>query len=75
LYFTVTVFATVGFGDIVGVSQTARTVSMIQMVAGLVLVGLIARVMLGAVQESRTRQRIGRADEPGDKTGDETRDR
>ena len=50
LYFTVTVFATVGFGDITAVSQSARVLTMFQMVAGLVLVGVIARVLVGAVQ-------------------------
>ena len=43
MYFTVTVFATVGFGDITAVSQGARAVTIVQMMAGLVLVGLIAR--------------------------------
>jgi hypothetical protein len=50
LYFTVTVFATVGFGDITAVSQTARTIVMVQMVGGVVVVGLVVRVLLRAVQ-------------------------
>ncbi len=45
-----TVFATVGFGDIVPVSQTARVLTTCQMVADPVLVGLIANVMVGAVR-------------------------
>jgi hypothetical protein len=49
LYFTVTVFATVGFGDITPVTGTARVLTMVQMLADLVLVGLIARILLGAV--------------------------
>ena len=60
LYFTVTVFATVGFGDITAVSQGARAVTTVQMMGGLVLVGLIARVIFGAVQESRSRRDDGR---------------
>jgi hypothetical protein len=56
LYFTVTVFATVGFGDIVALTQPARAVALLQMVLNLVLVGLIARVVVGAVQEARRRQ-------------------
>jgi hypothetical protein len=56
MYFTVTVFATVGFGDIVAVSETGRGVVIVQMLLGLVLVGLIARVIFGAVQEGRRRQ-------------------
>ena len=50
LYYTVTVFATVGFGDITAVSQTARAVTTLQMVAGLTLVGVIARFVVGAVE-------------------------
>jgi len=50
LYFTVTVFVTVGFGDITAVTQGARAVTTIQMMAGLTLVGVIARVLVGAVQ-------------------------
>ena len=56
LYFTVTVFATVGFGDITAVSEPARGVVLMQMLLGLVLVGVIARVIFGAVQEGRRRQ-------------------
>lgn len=56
LYFTVTVFATVGFGDITAVSETARALALLQMVGDLILVGVIARVILGAVEESRRRQ-------------------
>ncbi|WP_377272638.1 potassium channel family protein [Peterkaempfera sp. SMS 1(5)a] len=50
LYFTVTVFATVGFGDIAPVTTTARVLTTVQMTADLVLVGVIARALLGAVQ-------------------------
>jgi hypothetical protein len=55
MYFTVTVFATVGFGDITAVSEAARAITTVQMVGSLVLVGLIARVIVGAVQENRSR--------------------
>jgi voltage-gated potassium channel len=50
LYFAVTVFSTVGFGDITAVSQTARVVTTLQMILGLALVGVVARVVVGAVQ-------------------------
>jgi voltage-gated potassium channel len=50
LYFTMTVFATVGFGDIVPVSEVARIVTTTQMVVGLITVGVVAKVVLGAVQ-------------------------
>ena len=42
-YFTVTIFATVGFGDIVAVSEAARAVATVQMVGDLVIVGVVAR--------------------------------
>lgn len=58
LYFTVTVFSTVGFGDIAAVSQLARVLVTLQMVVGMLAVGLIARVLLGAVQVAE--QRHGR---------------
>jgi voltage-gated potassium channel len=50
LYFTVTVFATVGFGDITPKSEMARVVTMTQMLIGLVAVGFVAKIVLGAVQ-------------------------
>ena len=55
LYFTVTTFSTVGYGDISPVSQLARVVVTIQMVVGLIAVGLIAKLVLGAVQVARER--------------------
>ena len=51
LYFTVTVFATVGFGDVVATSQAARVGVTIQMVADLLLIGVIARVLLGTARQ------------------------
>jgi voltage-gated potassium channel len=56
LYFTITVFATVGFGDITPVTQPARVVTMVQMLGDLVVVGLVLRVMLGAVKTGRQRR-------------------
>lgn len=50
LYFTVTIFVTVGFGDITAISQAARVMVTVQMMTGLTLVGVIARVVVGAVQ-------------------------
>ena len=61
LYFTVTVFSTVGFGDITPVSQLARVLVTVQMLVGLVTVGLIAKLVVGAVQVAVAR----RAAEPG----------
>jgi voltage-gated potassium channel len=56
LYFTITVFSTVGFGDITPVATPARVVAMVQMLGDLVVVGLVLRVMLGAVKEGRQRR-------------------
>jgi hypothetical protein len=53
LYFTVTVFATVGFGDIAATSQTARMIVTAQMLLDLVVLGLGIRVFIGAVQHAR----------------------
>jgi voltage-gated potassium channel len=53
LYFTVTVFATVGFGDITAVSEPARAIVTGQMVAGIVIVGLGARIIVDAVKYGR----------------------
>ncbi len=59
LYFTVTVFATVGFGDIVPVSEGARVVVMIQMLGDLILVGIVAHVIVGAVKTGLRRHDPG----------------
>jgi len=56
LYFTVTVFATVGFGDITAQTATARLLVTGQMITDLIIIGLGARVILGAVQRGRERQ-------------------
>jgi voltage-gated potassium channel len=56
LYFTITVFSTVGFGDITPRTDLARVMTMIQMLGDLVLIGLVLRVMLGAVKVGRERR-------------------
>ncbi len=56
LYFTVTVFATVGFGDLSPVSTAARVVVTIQMIADLLLLGLVLRSILDAVERGKARQ-------------------
>jgi voltage-gated potassium channel len=53
LYFVVTVFATVGFGDITPVSQLARVLVTVQMVSNLLVLGLVVRAVMGAVRRSR----------------------
>jgi voltage-gated potassium channel len=61
LYFTVTTFATVGYGDITPVTQLARVAVTVQMVVGLIAVGLIAKVVLGAVDLARERNSAARS--------------
>jgi hypothetical protein len=56
LYFTVTVFATVGFGDIVADAQHARVVVTIQMLVDLVILGVGIRLLVGAVRRRRQSQ-------------------
>ncbi|MEU3844761.1 potassium channel family protein [Streptomyces sp. NPDC028635] len=59
LYFTLTTFSTVGFGDITARSQAARVVTMIQMAGGLMLVGVAARILAYAVHTGLSRQGEG----------------
>ncbi|GIG21074.1 metal transporter [Cellulomonas chitinilytica] len=66
LYFTVTVFATVGFGDIVATSETARVMVTVQMVLDLLVLGLGIRAFVGAVE--RGRERVSRG-APGGQDG------
>ena len=61
LYFTVTIFATVGFGDITAVTQTARVVTIVQMLLDLIVLGLLIRLVLGAVQTSQRRRAAAQA--------------
>src|SRR4051794_26888212 len=64
LYFVITVFATVGFGDIAPVSQLARSLVSVQMVGDLVLIGLVLRVFLRAVDQGRRVAVTRRAADP-----------
>ncbi|WP_086662078.1 potassium channel family protein [Lentzea kentuckyensis] len=50
LYFVVTVFATVGFGDIAPVSALARVLVTLQMVLDLLVLGVALKVVLAAVR-------------------------
>jgi voltage-gated potassium channel len=56
LYFTVTTFSTTGFGDITAKSETARLVVTGQMILDLIIIGLGAKIILGAVTRGRRRQ-------------------
>ena len=71
LYFTVTVFSTVGFGDITAATQSARLVVTAQMLLDLLALGLVARAFVGAVQLAR-QQAVPAAD-PGGPPGQTAR--
>jgi voltage-gated potassium channel len=52
LYFTVTVFSTVGFGDIVARTDAARLAVTVQMVLDLAVIAVVVRLILGAARGS-----------------------
>jgi hypothetical protein len=55
LYFTMTVFSTVGFGDITPTTDTMRLVVSAQMFIDLLVIGVGLKLIIGAVQRSRER--------------------
>jgi voltage-gated potassium channel len=57
LYFTVTVFSTVGFGDITPKTDPARMVATVQMLSDLALFAVVIRLILGAVARGVDRQK------------------
>ena len=73
LYFAVTVFSTVGFGDITAKTGTARLVVTGQMITDLVVLGLAIKIIFGAVKRGQQQQTAGEqhpdpprpANEPG----------
>jgi voltage-gated potassium channel len=59
LYFTISVFSTVGFGDIVPRSDTTRIIVSIQMILDLALIGAVVRLIFNAARsrvEARTEE-------------------
>ena len=56
VYFTVTVFATVGFGDITPTTDSARMLVSGQMIIDLMVLGVVFKVLFGAVQAGRQRR-------------------
>jgi voltage-gated potassium channel len=67
LYFAVTVFSTVGFGDITAKTATARLVVTGQMITDLIVLGLAIKVIVGAVSRGQQRQdRRGQHPDPGE---------
>lgn len=69
LYFTMTVLATVGFGDIVPTSDTARVVTIVQMIVGFTFVGLVGRQFLSAVGQAHHRSGVLDPDRPPTEPG------
>jgi voltage-gated potassium channel len=60
LYFSVTMFSTVGFGDIAPVTQAARVITLVQMLVNVGFLGVVARVLFGAAIGGR-RDRSGQS--------------
>jgi voltage-gated potassium channel len=52
LYFAVTVFSTVGFGDITPHNDPARLVVTVQMLADLAVIAVVIRLIFGAVNRA-----------------------
>lgn len=57
LYFTTTVFATVGFGDIVAASNPMKLLVTLQMLLNLVVFGLVIRMITSAAQRGMARKK------------------
>jgi voltage-gated potassium channel len=62
LYFTVTVFSTVGFGDITPRTDPARIMVSLQMLLDLVILGVVVRLLFNAAKTGLARS----DEEPGD---------
>jgi voltage-gated potassium channel len=70
LYFALTVLATVGFGDIAPRTDVARIITMIQMITGLIAVGLLGKIVFAAMQKGLRRQEDERAAKTDERAGD-----
>lgn len=57
LYFTVTVLATVGFGDIAADSQLARVLVTVQMLANIALIAVGVKLLVGAARRGKQDRR------------------
>jgi len=57
IYFTITVFSTVGFGDITPRTDLARIIVSAQMLLDLVIIGAVVRMLLNAAQAGLARTR------------------
>jgi cation transport ATPase len=55
LYFTTSVFSTVGFGDITPRTDSARAIVSAQMIIDLILIGTVVRLLVTAARTGRSR--------------------
>jgi hypothetical protein len=62
LYFTISVFSTVGFGDITPKTDTARLVVSAQMLLDLAIIGLVVRMIFTAARSRIAPREIGGRD-------------
>jgi voltage-gated potassium channel len=58
LYFTVTVFSTVGFGDVVARTDPARLAVTVQMLCDLAVFAIVIRLILGAATRGADRRSL-----------------
>ena len=56
IYLSMTIMSTVGFGDIVAVSDVARMTVVFQMIANLVLLAVVVRLIIGVARWARTQR-------------------
>jgi len=56
LYFTVTVLATVGFGDITPVADVSRLMVSVQMICDLVVIAVIVKLITGVAKHARAQK-------------------
>jgi voltage-gated potassium channel len=61
MYFSSTVFTTVGFGDITAKNETARVLVTLQMMLDLVVVGLVVRLVVNAIKVGQQRHAVSNA--------------
>ena len=56
IYFSMTIMSTVGFGDIVAVTDVARMTVVVQMIANLVLLALVVRIITEVTRWARAQR-------------------
>jgi voltage-gated potassium channel len=56
LYFMITILSTVGFGDITPVTDAARLMVAAQMIADLVVIGILVKLITGVAKHARAKR-------------------